>query len=83
MRRKENFGSANMEGDEDSRDERFDDIISRFRLSGEAIISLTIIEELTDVVISATERNKAQDRRKAKELKRLQDRINKMKEHVL
>ena len=81
------FWQREYEGDEDNRDELFDDIISRFKLLGEAITSLTIIEELTDVVISTTERNQAQDQAqvegRAKELGRLQDRINKMKEHVL
>ena len=69
--------------DEDSRDKIFDDIISRFALLGEDIIDLTIIEDLKATINSTTGRNQAQAKTKAKELKKLQERINGMKEHVL
>ena len=68
--------------DEDSKEERFDDIISRFALLGEDIIDLTIIEDMKETIRSTTERNKAQARRKAEELRRLQERINNMKEYA-
>ncbi|MDE2733553.1 MAG: dynamin family protein [Gemmatimonadota bacterium] len=69
--------------DEDSRDKIFDEIISRFALLGEDIIDLTIIEDLKATINSTTGRNQAQATTKAKELKKLQERINGVKEHVL
>ena len=82
-KKKGKFWWCEYEGDADSRDECFNDIISHFESLGEDISSLTIIDDLKKAIISTTERNKSQATIKAKELKKLQERINQMKEHVL
>ena len=82
-KKKGKFWQCEYEGDADSRDECFKDIISHFESLGEDIISLTIIDDLKKAIISTTERNKSQATRKAVELKKLQERINQMKEHTL
>ena len=81
--KKGKFWQCEYEDKKYSRDVLFDDIISRFESLGGDIISLAIIDDLKEAVISTTERNQSQATRKAEELKKLQERINKMKEHVL
>ena len=76
------FWQCEYEDDENSRDVLFDDIISRFESLGGYIISLAIIDDLKEAVISTTEQNQSQATRKAEELKKLQERINNMKEHT-
>ena len=77
------FWQCEYKDNEYARDIRLDDIVERFKSLGEIIKSITIIDELKEAVISTTEQNQAQATTKAKELKKLQERINGMKEHVL
>ena len=77
--------------DEFRRDKDFDCLISSFAsrlensINGLVIqkVQKEIIDKLTEAVISTTERNQSQATRKAEELKKLQERINEMKEHTL
>lgn len=75
--------------DEYSRDEHFDRIISVFLSEGdESILVLTqaiqaaVIDHLYEAVISTTGRNQSQIEERNEELKKLQERINDMKEHT-
>ncbi len=64
------------------RDEFFDSLISRFESAGE-YINLSITDDLKEAVTRATERNKSKVTRKAEEIEKIQERINKMKEYSL
>ena len=75
--------------DEYSRDEYFGRIISDFLSSGDnCILNLTqgiqaaVIDHLYEDVISTTGRNQSQIEERNEELKKLQERINDMKEHT-
>ena len=67
------------------RDEHFNRIVSIFASLGDNFSGLVIqevIDTLTEAVISTTERNQIQIAEKAEELRRLQERINHMKEYA-
>ena len=67
------------------RDEHFNRIVSSFASLGDNLSGLVIqevIDTLTEAVISTTERNQVQIAEKAEELRRLQERINNMKEYA-
>ena len=75
--------------DEYSRDEHFGRIMSYFSSTGdESILNLTqgiqaaVIDFLNEEVISTTGRNQSQIEERSEELKKLQERINDMKEHA-
>ena len=75
--------------DEYSRDEHFGRIMSYFSSTGdESILNLTqgiqaeVIDFLNEEVISTTGRNQLQIEERSEELKKLQERINDMKEHT-
>ena len=80
------FWQYEYEGNEYYRDEHFNRMISSFASLGDSISGLAIqevvIDKLTEAVISTTERNQAQVAERAEELRRLQERINNMKEHT-
>ena len=81
---REKFWQYEYKGEYD-RDDDFNRIVRVFASSGDNISGLVIqevIDNLTEVVISTTERNQVQVAERAEELRRLQERINNMKEHT-
>ena len=89
MKTKHEILEYDYEDDKYSRDECFDRIISHFVSQGdECILDLTqaiqaaVIDRLNEEVISTTERNQSQVEERTEELRKLQERINKMKEHT-
>ena len=82
------FWKYEYEDDQDSRDEHFNRIRPNLVLAGkEDILNLTqhiqeVIDRLNEDVISTTGRNQSQVQERTEELKKLQERINDMKEHT-
>ncbi len=73
--------------DEFGRNEHFNRMISHFESHGDDNLSVSIIQKVIDylreAVISTAGRNQSQVAERAEELRRLQQRINEMKEHTL
>ena len=83
------FWKYEYKNDQDSRDVHFNSLKSDFVSKGEECISnLTqniqteVIDRLREEIISTTERNQSQVEERTEELRKLQERINDMKEHT-
>ena len=82
------FWKCEYEDDQDSRNAHFNRLKSDFVSKGEeCILNFTqdfqgVIDFLNEEVISTTERNQSQVEERTEELRKLQERINDIKEHT-